>query len=134
MLNEAEMQAKHNERILFEEKHRELLIADLTETSVYKLYHTTTAIPTSSDYHKLVAALNKAYNNFTQRLKEFYPPISDNEIWICCMIKAELTPKAICNISSYTLSSLSMAKSRLYKKMFNKKGSAKDLDIFIREF
>ena len=41
---------------------------------------------------------------------------------------------SICNISSYTLSSLSMAKSRLYKKMFNKKGSAKDLDIFIREF
>lgn len=133
MRNEAEMLAKQNEHMLFKEKHRELLIADLADTDVYKLYHTPNAVPSSADYHRLVEALNKAYNNFTKRLKEFYPDINDNELWICCMVKAGLSPKEICNISPYSYSSLGMAKSRLYFKMFQKKGGAKDLDHFIKE-
>ena len=133
MRNEAEMLAKQNEHMLFKEKHRELLIADLADTDVYKLYHTPNAVPSSADYHRLVEALNKAYNNFTKRLKEFYPDINDNEVWICCMVKAGLSSKEICNISHYSYSSLGMAKSRLYFKMFQKKGGAKDLDHFIKE-
>lgn len=132
MRNEAEMLAKQNEHMLFKEKHRELLIADLADTDVYKLYHTPNAVPSSADYHRLVEALNKAYNNFTKRLKEFYPDINDNEVWICCMVKAGLSSKEICNISPYSYSSLGMAKSRLYFKMFQKKGGAKDLDHFIK--
>lgn len=133
MRNEAEMLAKQNEHMLFKEKHRELLIADLADTDVYKLYHTPNAVPSSADYHRLVEALNKAYNNFTKRLKEFYPDINDNEVWICCMVKAGLSSKEICNILPYSYSSLGMAKSRLYFKMFQKKGGAKDLDHFIKE-
>ena len=133
MRNEAEMLAKQNEHMLFKEKHRELLIADLADTDVYKLYHTPNAVPSSADYHRLVEALNKAYNNFTKRLKEFYPDINDNEVWICCMVKAGLSSKEICNISPNSYSSLGMAKSRLYFKMFQKKGGAKDLDHFIKE-
>lgn len=133
MRNEAEMLAKQNEHMLFKEKHRELLIADLADTDVYKLYHTPNAVPSSADYHRIVEALNKAYNNFTKRLKEFYPDINDNEVWICCMVKAGLSSKEICNISPYSYSSLGMAKSRLYFKMFQKKGGAKDLDHFIKE-
>ena len=133
MRNEAEMLAKQNEHMLFKEKHRELLIADLADTDVYKLYHTPNAVPSSADYHRLVEALNKAYNNFTKRLKEFYPDINDNEVWIFCMVKAGLSSKEICNISPYSYSSLGMAKSRLYFKMFQKKGGAKDLDHFIKE-
>ena len=133
MRNEAEMLAKQNEHMLFKEKHRELLIADLADADVYKLYHTPNAVPSSADYHRLVEALNKAYNNFTKRLKEFYPDINDNEVWICCMVKAGLSSKEICNISPYSYSSLGMAKSRLYFKMFQKKGGAKDLDHFIKE-
>ena len=133
MRNEAEMLANQNEHMLFKEKHRELLIADLADTDVYKLYHTPNAVPSSADYHRLVEALNKAYNNFTKRLKEFYPDINDNEVWICCMVKAGLSSKKICNISPYSYSSLGMAKSRLYFKMFQKKGGAKDLDHFIKE-
>lgn len=129
MRNEAEMLAKQNEHMLFKEKHRELLIADLADTDVYKLYHTPNAVPSSADYHRLVEALNKAYNNFTKRLKEFYPDINDNEVWICCMVKAGLSSKEICNISPYSYSSLGMAKSRLYFKMFKKREEQKILTI-----
>ena len=134
MENEAEMLHRQNEQMLFERKHHELLVADLAETEVYKLFHDASACPTSSDYHKLSEALNKAYDGFTFRLKDLYPNISDLELWICCMVKAGLTAKEICNISAYSFSSLSMAKSRLYAKMLNKKGSAKAFDAFISGF
>ena len=134
MENEAEMLHRQNEQMLFERKHHELLVADLAETEVYKLFHYASACPTSSDYHKLSEALNKAYDGFTFRLKDLYPNISDLELWICCMVKAGLTAKEICNISAYSFSSLSMAKSRLYAKMLNKKGSAKAFDAFISGF
>ena len=134
MENEAEMLQRQNEQMLFERKHHELLVADLTETEVYKLYHNPSASPTSADYHRLAEALNMAYDGFTFRLKELYPGISDAEMWICCMVKAGLTAKEICNFSAYSFSSLSMAKSRLYAKMLNRKGSAKAFDAFIAEF
>lgn len=117
-----------------EEERRELLKADFTETEVYKLFHNPTASPSQADYHRLVDALNKAYDGFTLRLKDFYPGISDTEMWFCCMTKSGLSSKETCNISVYSFSALSMAKSRLYAKMFNKKGSARELDNFVKSF
>ena len=132
--NEAEMLKYKDALTAFEQKHGELLVADLADTDVYKLYHDPVAKPTSADYHMLVEALNKAYGDFTLRLKEFYPDIRSNEMWICCMVKAGLTSKEICNISSYSYSSIGMAKVRLYGKMLGKKGSSRDFDVFIRDF
>lgn len=132
--NEAEMLKYKDALATFEQKHGELLVADLVDTDVYKMYHNPGTNPTSADYHTLVEALNKAYNNFTIRLKEFYPDIRSNEMWICCMVKAGLTSKEICNISSYSYSAIGMAKVRLYSKMLGKKGSSRDLDVFIRDF
>ena len=132
--NEAEMLKYKDALIAFEQKHGDLLVADLADTDVYKLYHDPIAKPTSADYHMLVEALNKAYGDFTLRLKEFYPDIRSNEMWICCMVKAGLTSKEICNISSYSYSSIGMAKVRLYGKMLGKKGSSRDFDAFIRDF
>ena len=132
--NEAEMLKYKDALTAFEQKHGELLVADLADTDVYKLYHDPIAKPTSADYHMLVEALNKAYGDFTLRLKEFYPDIRSNEMWICCMVKAGLTSKEICNISYYSYSSIGMAKVRLYGKMLGKKGSSRDFDAFIRDF
>ena len=132
--NEAEMLKYKDALTAFEQKHGELLVADLADTDVYKLYHDPIAKPTSADYHMLVEALNKAYGDFTLRLKEFYPDIRSNEMWICCMVKVGLTSKEICNISSYSYSSIGMAKVRLYGKMLGKKGSSRDFDTFIRDF
>lgn len=132
--NEAEMLVRRNEQMRVEEERRELLKADFTETEVYKLFHNPTASPSQADYHRLVDALNKAYDGFTLRLKDFYLGISDTEMWFCCMTKSGLSSKETCNISVYSFSALSMAKSRLYAKMFNKKGSARELDNFVRSF
>ena len=134
MRTEAAMLAGQNEQMRFRERHRELLVADLSETEVYRLYHDGVSVPSPSDYHRLEEALNRAYDNFTVRLRELYPAVTENELWICCMVKAGLSPKEICRISAYQFNSLSMAKTRLYARIFHKKGGSKDLDLFIREF
>ena len=134
MRTEAAMLAGQNEQMRFRERHRELLVADLSETEVYRLYHDGVSVPSPSDYHRLEEALNNAYDNFTVRLRELYPAVTENELWICCMVKAGLSPKEICRISAYQFNSLSMAKTRLYARIFHKKGGSKDLDLFIREF
>ena len=132
--NEAEMLARRNEQMRVEEERRELLEADFAETEVYRLFHDPAASPSMADYHRLADALDKAYDGFTTRLKEFYPAISEQEMWFCCMTKAGLSSKETCNISAYSFSALSMAKSRLYAKMFNKKGTARELDAFVKTF
>lgn len=134
MRTEAAMLAGQNEQMRFRERHRELLVADLSETEVYRLYHDGVSVPSPSDYHRLEEALNNAYDNFTVRLRELYPAVTENELWICCMVKAGLSPKEICRISAYQFNSLSMAKTRLYARIFHKKGGSKDLDLFIRDF
>lgn len=134
MRTEAAMLAGQNEQMRFRERHRELLVADLAETEVYRLYHDGVSVPSPSDYHRLEEALNNAYDNFTVRLRDLYPAVTENELWICCMVKAGLSPKEICRISAYQFNSLSMAKTRLYARIFHKKGGSKDLDLFIREF
>lgn len=134
MRTEAAMLAGQNEQMRFRERHRELLVADLSETKVYRLYHDGVSVPSPSDYHRLEEALNRAYDNFTVRLRDLYPAVTENELWICCMVKAGLSPKEICRISAYQFNSLSMAKTRLYARIFHKKGGSKDLDLFIREF
>lgn len=134
MRTEVEMLTRQNEAIRSKEKHSKMLEADLEETEVYRRYHDGVSVPTLADYYSLKKALDNAYNNFTVRLKELYPAITNNEMWICCMVKAGLSPKEICRISSYHFNSLGMAKIRLYAKIFHKKGRAKDLDLFIREF
>ncbi len=134
MRNEAELLSKRNEQIRFEQKRRAMLETDFTETDIYKLYHNPATTPSKGDYHNLIQTLDKTYSDFTFRLKEFYPDITENEMWICCMIKTGLSSKEICNISPYSFSSVSMAKSRLYSKIFNEKGSAKKFDSFVKDF
>lgn len=134
MRSEAEKQKMKEWKILYEQKHSELIAADFSDTGIYKLFHDPIALPSKSDFHRLAEALNEYYDGFTLRLKELYPGINNNDIWICCMVKTGLTSKEICNISHYAYNTLSMMKSRLYEKLTQKKGRAKDFDNFINGF
>lgn len=134
MRNEVMVLQMKNSQLRFERRHRELLMADLADTDVYKFFHNPTSKPTANDFHRLAEVLNVAYSDFTYRLKDVCPDISVNEMRICCMVKAGLSPKDICGLTDTYFSYVNMVKTRLYKKIFNKKGSAKDLDKFIVEF
>lgn len=129
---ENEKQEIKNRQTLYEKEHSALLSANFADTDIYKLFHNPIAKPTNADCHRLAEVINEYYDGFTLRLKELYPEMDNNELWLCCMVKADLGPKEICNITSYRYNTLSMMKVRLYAKLLKRKGATKDFDKFIR--
>ena len=131
---EMDLLDKQNESIILEQRHKDLLIMDLESSDIYRKYHKYTNLFSNDDLRKLKEALNVAYDRFTLRLEELYPPIRYDELYICCLVKIKLSSKAICTIMGCRANNLSMTKIRLYKKIFKKKGSVFDFDDFIRHF
>ncbi len=134
LVSEAEALQKKNELIITERAHKEMLDTKFKSSEIYSYYHNDADVPGNAEYQTLLKALNTAYDRFTYRLQELYPQISNDELWVCCMLKTGLSSKRICSISAYHPNTLSMARMRLYKKIFKKDGSSKDLDKFIHSF
>ena len=76
-----------------------------------------------------------------QRLKTVYPgfatqlrglhQMSELEYRVCLLIKLRIAPKDIATVLARDMSTISTARSRLYKKVFGQKGGAKEWDDFI---
>lgn len=75
-------------------------------------------------------ALNRVYPNFTNRLKELIN-MSDVEYKVCLLVKLRIAPKDIAAVLYKDRSSISTIRSRLYQKVFHKKGGSADWDDFI---
>lgn len=133
--SEMEMLSRQNETMLSEQKHNDLLIKDFKRSDIYQFYHNQTSMPGNNDFRMLQDALDKTYNRFTFRLKELYPAMRFEELYVCCLVKAGLDPKRIRIILGHDSASyISMLKVRLYKKIFNMKVSVAEFDAFIRKF
>lgn len=126
--------AKQKEQLISEQGNIESLVTDLEHSVIYQQFHKLGFVPSNEDFKKLEDALNVPYDNFTIRLRKLYPMIQTDELQICCLVKIGLRSKEICNIMHFQANALSMKRLRLYKKIFNKKGSATEFDAFIREF
>ena len=74
--------------------------------------------------------LKRVYPGFTSQLRSLYP-MSELEYQTCLLIKLRIAPKDIAAILARDTSTISTVRSRLYKKVFNRKGSTKDWDDFI---
>ena len=58
--------------------------------------------------------------------------MSDVEYRVCLLLKLKATPSEIAGVMCKDASTISSIRSRLYHKVFGKKGSSKDWDDFIR--
>ena len=70
------------------------------------------------------------YPGFTSQLRGLYP-MSELELQVCQLIKLRIPPKDIAAVLSRDTSTISTVRSRLYKKVFGRKGSTKEWDDFI---
>ncbi len=129
---EVDMLDMKNEQMLSEQRHRDMLVKELESSDIYKKYHTCGMTYCYDDFLQLKEALNIAYDRFTIHLEELYPDVRYDELYICCLTKIKLASKEICAILDCKANKVSMTKTRLYQKMFKKKGSVSDFDEFIR--
>ena len=115
------------------QKHEEVdLVEKLNKSIIYTSFSDAKFQPSKEDYIQLEEVLNRAYDNFTERLKLHCPELGKEEIIICCLLKIGVPIKTIGCYLQRSPSALSMTRKRLYAKFFKKEGKPSDFDTFIR--
>ena len=85
---------------------------------------------TNSDWQELSDAVNTVYSGFTDKLYSLYR-MSEQDYHVSLLIKVRTAPKDIAILTAHSKESIASTRSRLYQKVFGKKGSTKDWDDFI---
>jgi hypothetical protein len=85
---------------------------------------------TESDWAELSEAVNNVYTGFTEKLYSLHN-MSDQDYHVSLLIKIRLQPKDIATLTAHSKESVASTRSRLYQKVFGKKGSTRDWDDFV---
>ena len=85
---------------------------------------------TEGDWTELAEAVNSIYIGFTEKLYSLYN-MSEQDYRVSLLIKIRIQPKDIAMLTTHSKESVASTRSRLYQKVFGKKGSTKDWDDFI---
>ena len=82
------------------------------------------------DWSELADAVDNVYLGFTDKLYSLYR-MSEQDYRVSLLIKVRIQPKDIATLTAHSKESVASTRSRLYQKVFGKKGSTKDWDDFI---
>lgn len=82
------------------------------------------------DWAAVEQQLKAVYPGFSSQLRGLYP-MSELEYATCLLIKLRIAPKDIATVMARDVSTISTVRSRLYKKVFGRKGSTKEWDDFV---
>ena len=82
------------------------------------------------DWKDLQVRLDECYDGFTHKL-EALCKMSERDMRICMLLKAGFSKTEIAKLIHLSLEGISSVRRRLYAKVFNDKGGAKDWDLFI---
>ena len=82
------------------------------------------------DWDEIDVRIRSVYPRFTSTLVSLHN-MSETEYRVCLLIKLNVAPSEIATVLCKETSSISTVRSRLYGKVFGRKGSSKDWDEFI---
>lgn len=82
------------------------------------------------DWQETENQIRKVYPGFTSQLRGLYA-MSELEYQVCLLIKLRIPPSDIAAVLARDVSTISTVRSRLYKKVFGKKGGAREWDEFL---
>jgi hypothetical protein len=114
-------------------EHRANDVNSIFASTVYqriKQYLVTGQSMNEEDWAELTEVVNGVYNGFTDKLFSLYH-MSNQDYHVSLLIKVRLQPKDIATLTAHSKESVASTRSRLYQKVFGKKGSTKDWDDFI---
>lgn len=100
---------------------------EFSETTLYTNFHDPRFVPRLADYNALEDALNTTYDGCIEKVRQLNGKLKDKEIMLCMLEKAKVPNKLICAFLGMEPNALSMMRSRLYYKLFKRKGTA---DLF----
>ena len=82
------------------------------------------------DWQQLMETVDGVYTGFTEKLFSLYK-LSEQDYHVCLLIKVRVSPKDIAILTSHSKESVATTRSRLYQKIFGRKGSTHEWDEFI---
>ena len=85
---------------------------------------------THQDWLELAEMVNSVYSGFTEKLYNLYR-MTEQDYHVSLLIKVRIQPKDIALLTAHSKESVASTRSRLYQKVFGKKGSSKDWDDFV---
>ena len=113
---------------------RELMENAFRQSDVYAFFHRVEQEELKvqdTDWEKLRIAIDTTYSQFTERLYELYPKLSQKELHICYLIKLSLNCMSMARILICTPSAITQTRKRLYKKISGREGTGDELDKII---
>ena len=132
-----ELLEEQNALILASDKERKLSKQVFMESDIFSLFHKVAYTPglhlSTKEWSSLYHHFQMAYPDFLTQLKELYPNPSEHELRICILLKMGISVTGIASLLESSKPSITNARTRLYEKIFGKKGKACDLDKFIAE-
>ena len=81
-------------------------------------------------WQQLTGTVDGIYTGFTEKLYSLYK-MSEQDYRVCLLIKVRMSPKDIATLTAHSKESIATTRSRLYQKIFGRKGSTRDWDEFI---
>lgn len=82
------------------------------------------------EWDEIEGLLRKVYPGFTSQLRSLYA-MSELEYQTCLLIKLRIAPRDMALMMNRDMSTVSTVRSRLYQKVFGRKGGAKEWDSFV---
>ena len=82
------------------------------------------------DWQQLMETVDGVYTGFTEKLYSLYK-MSEQDYHVCLLIKVRVSPKDIAILTAHSKESVATTRSRLYQKIFGRKGSTHEWDEFV---
>lgn len=123
-----------NQQVIVARNEKNLLESSFKQSRIYLLFHKSddeTIKITEENWNELQMEIDKTYHNFTDKLYTLYPQLSLVELRICYLIKISMQVKDIARLLNRSKSAISIARTRLYKKIHGTEGSVEMMDKFI---
>lgn len=134
-LNRLEILAKENQRLRDRETYlSSLLIKDI---KVIKNLKDKKAPIDVLQWEEIKKSINLLFDNYTIRLSQVIPSMTESDLQICCLIKLHFSIPDIADILDISPTSVSKRKFRLKERIIQKSGSLGEshtLDLWLLEF
>lgn len=110
--------------------------AELHKASIYKYVKQNAGKKefrlTENQWEALGGAIDQAYDGFTDRIME-QSAVSELEMHVCYLTKIEISPTSMAELLCKSKSAITMLRSRLYRKLSGREGTAQQFDHWIME-
>lgn len=128
-----------NEEIALKQEEAKLRIETLRSTTIYKEFQQAARDEkinlqneqSNSKWKALKKAIDTAYPDFTEKIQLLCPLLSDKEIKVCLLSKADITPSGIANVLKCSRQAITNIRMRLFKKVTEYNQDFTDFDHFI---